>query len=161
MPCHAAPAHAAPVLGTKSPLRPLACGLTSDVPTVGEWSAGPKAFVYEGDATIGGLDKNLMRYETKCDLFLKSASWHCTDCFPTLADVQAKVASFSHWEKNRFPYNDSAFIVDRTVRHTLEWPYMQGLPVCSCALLTRLVSLCMLCQSNNYSAAAGARGRIV
>ena len=64
---------------------------------------------------MGGLDKNLMRYETKCDLFLKSASWHCTDCFATLADVRAKVAGFSHWEKNRFPYNDSAFIVDRTV----------------------------------------------
>ncbi len=68
---------------------------------VGEWSAGPKAFVYEGDATMGGLDKNLMRYETKCDLFLKGASWHCTDCFATLAAVRAKVASFSHWEKNR------------------------------------------------------------
>ena len=79
----------------------------------GEWSAGPKVFQYEGDATMGGLDKNLMRYETKCDVVLKSASWHCTDCFATIAAVKAKISGFSHWEKDRFPYNESTYIVDR------------------------------------------------
>ena len=65
---------------------------------------------------MGGMDKNSMRYKTTCDVVIKEAAWHCTDCFSTLAAIKSKISSFLHWEKNRFPYNDSAFIVDRVVR---------------------------------------------
>ena len=101
-------------------------GASGGAPLSGEWSAGPKVFEYEGAATMGGLDKNLMRYETKCDLVLKSASWHCTDCFATIAAVKAKISGFSHWEKDRFPYNESTYIVDRCARDPSQVTRMQG-----------------------------------
>ena len=62
---------------------------------------------------MGGMDKHRMRFESKCSLVMESASWHCTDCFATIAAVKNKIASFAHYERDVFPYNEPAFIVDR------------------------------------------------
>jgi beta-1,4-mannosyl-glycoprotein beta-1,4-N-acetylglucosaminyltransferase len=62
----------------------------------GQWGAGPKVFVYEGNDTMGGMDKNSMRYETQCELVIKEAAWHCTDCFSSLAAILGKIGSFMH-----------------------------------------------------------------
>jgi beta-1,4-mannosyl-glycoprotein beta-1,4-N-acetylglucosaminyltransferase len=62
---------------------------------------------------MGGMDKHRMRFESNCSLVLQSASWHCTDCFATIAALKNKISSFAHHELDMFPYNDPAYLVDR------------------------------------------------
>ena len=42
-----------------------------------------------------------MRYHANCSLVLEQTSWHCSDCFATIAQVQRKIKSFCHSDKNR------------------------------------------------------------
>ena len=43
-----------------------------------------------------------MRYHANCSLVLPQASWHCSDCFATIAQVQRKIKAFCHSDKNRW-----------------------------------------------------------
>ncbi|BDA40413.1 probable beta-1,4-mannosyl-glycoprotein 4-beta-N-acetylglucosaminyltransferase [Coccomyxa sp. Obi] len=82
----------------------------------GEWSPGPKVFRHDVKETMEGMDKNDMRYNSKCTLFMKRASWHCTDCFSSIRAVKNKISAFCHAEKDRYPYNETEWIVDRVNR---------------------------------------------
>lgn len=68
----------------------------------GEWNAGPRVVKWLGNGTSDGQDgKNDMRYHANCSLVLKQTSWHCSDCFATIAQIQKKITSFCHSDKNR------------------------------------------------------------
>ncbi|CAK0788020.1 hypothetical protein CVIRNUC_011242 [Coccomyxa viridis] len=83
----------------------------------GEWSAGPRVVKWLGNGTSDGrTNKYDMRYHANCSHVVKESSWHCTDCFATIAQTKRKISSFLHHEMDRFPYNESSFIVDRAAR---------------------------------------------
>ena len=68
----------------------------------GVWNAGPRVVKWLGNCTSDGeASNNDMRYHANCSLILKDSSWHCTDCFATIAQVRKKIGSFNHWELNR------------------------------------------------------------
>lgn len=68
----------------------------------GEWNAGPRVVKWLGnDTSDGQAGKNDMRYNAKCSLVLKNSSWHCTDCFATIAQVKKKISSFCHADLDR------------------------------------------------------------
>ncbi|CAL5224980.1 g7757 [Coccomyxa viridis] len=83
----------------------------------GAWNAGPRVVKWLGNGTSDSQEgKNNLRYHANCSLILEQSSWHCSDCFATIAQVQRKIKSFCHSDKNRYPYNDTQFIVDRFAR---------------------------------------------
>jgi beta-1,4-mannosyl-glycoprotein beta-1,4-N-acetylglucosaminyltransferase len=42
-----------------------------------------------------------------------NSSWHCSSCFSTIAELDYKIASFSHLEYNKPQFRDPAQIVHR------------------------------------------------
>ncbi|QSZ33799.1 hypothetical protein DSL72_005371 [Monilinia vaccinii-corymbosi] len=89
-----------------------------------EW-AHPQATVYAGPTdTILPAD---LRYG-KGDFpkgNLANASWHCSSCFPTMAEMKIKMASFSHTEYNTDEFKSEERIADR-VRKGLDLFDRQG-----------------------------------
>lgn len=81
----------------------------------GDWDH-PQATFYQGDsATI--LPEDLrMGGGTKQ---LHNSSWHCSSCFSTVAELAAKIESFSHTEYNEPRFKEPAEIV-RRVRNGLD-----------------------------------------
>ena len=70
---------------------------------VGVWNAGPRVVKWLGNGTSDGeASNNDMRYHANCSLILRDSSWHCTDCFATIAQLRKKIGSFNHWELNRY-----------------------------------------------------------
>ena len=55
----------------------------------------------------------------KAEWNFKNASWHCSSCFSTVAEMDYKIASFSHQEFNKEKFRDPAEIV-RRVRNGLD-----------------------------------------
>ena len=45
--------------------------------------------------------KNDMRYQAQCTRILQHSSWHCTDCFATIAQLKRKISSFCHSDLDR------------------------------------------------------------
>ncbi|CAL5225162.1 g7943 [Coccomyxa viridis] len=83
----------------------------------GARNAGPRVVRWLGNGTLDSQEgKNNLRYHANCSLVLEQSSWHCSDCFATIAQVQKKIKSFCHSDRNRYPYNDTQFIVDRFAR---------------------------------------------
>lgn len=68
----------------------------------GEWSAGPRVVKWLGNGTSDGrTNKYDMRYHANCSHVVKDSSWHCTDCFATIAQTKSKISSFLHHEMDR------------------------------------------------------------
>ncbi len=69
----------------------------------GAWNAGPRVVKWLGNGTSDSQEgKNNLRYHANCSLVLEQSSWHCSDCFATIAQVQKKIKSFCHSDKNRW-----------------------------------------------------------
>ncbi len=69
----------------------------------GAWNAGPRVVRWLGNGTSDSQEgKNNLRYHANCSLVLEQSSWHCSDCFATIAQVQKKIKSFCHSDKNRW-----------------------------------------------------------
>jgi beta-1,4-mannosyl-glycoprotein beta-1,4-N-acetylglucosaminyltransferase len=78
----------------------------------------PQATYYDGlQNTI--LPNDLRWKWKKADWNFKNASWHCSSCFSTVAEMDYKIASFSHQEFNKEKFRDPAEIV-RRVRNGLD-----------------------------------------
>lgn len=60
-----------------------------------------------------GMDAEDIRARTG-DHKMTKGCWHCSYCFPHIADVINKIESFSHVEYNQLPYIDPAHIVANT-----------------------------------------------
>ena len=72
------------------------------LPPAGEWSAGPRVVKWLGNGTSDGrTNKYDMRYHANCSHVIKDSSWHCTDCFATIAQTKRKISSFLHHEMDR------------------------------------------------------------
>ena len=69
----------------------------------------PQATFWQGEKTI--LPESL-RMEGQTYQF-PSAAWHCTSCFPTVAEMITKVESFSHQEYDKTEFKDPDQIVRR------------------------------------------------
>jgi hypothetical protein len=69
--------------------------IPSNVCNAGE-GAQPRVFRHDVSATMAGINKNDMRYNSNCTLRMKRASWHCTDCFCSIRAVKTKISSFCH-----------------------------------------------------------------
>jgi beta-1,4-mannosyl-glycoprotein beta-1,4-N-acetylglucosaminyltransferase len=72
----------------------------------------PQATYYDGlHNTI--LPNDLRWKWKKADWNFKNASWHCSSCFSTVAEMDYKIASFSHQEFNKEKFRAPAEIVQR------------------------------------------------
>ncbi|KAK2753791.1 hypothetical protein FQN55_000154 [Onygenales sp. PD_40] len=91
-----------------------------------DWSH-PQATYYEGaqntipptDLRMGVGGGSILRnwFGPRADLF--NASWHCSSCFATVAEMQNKIRSFSHIKYNRPEFVDKGMLVHR-VRNGLD-----------------------------------------
>jgi beta-1,4-mannosyl-glycoprotein beta-1,4-N-acetylglucosaminyltransferase len=78
----------------------------------------PQVTWYDGmQNTI--LPNDLRWQHKKADWNYENASWHCSSCFSTVAEMQYKIASFSHQEFNKEKFRDPSEIV-RRVRNGLD-----------------------------------------
>jgi beta-1,4-mannosyl-glycoprotein beta-1,4-N-acetylglucosaminyltransferase len=80
----------------------------------GDWNH-PQATFYQGNTTI--RPEELRMGPGMRDL--KNASWHCSSCLSTVAEMQQKIESFSHTEYNHARFKDPAQVV-RRVRNGLD-----------------------------------------
>jgi beta-1,4-mannosyl-glycoprotein beta-1,4-N-acetylglucosaminyltransferase len=78
----------------------------------------PQATWYDGlNDTI--LPNDLRWNWKKAEWDFQNASWHCSSCFSTVAEMDYKIASFSHQEFNKEKFRDPAQIV-RRVRNGID-----------------------------------------
>jgi beta-1,4-mannosyl-glycoprotein beta-1,4-N-acetylglucosaminyltransferase len=84
----------------------------------GEWDH-PDATYFDGYADSPGkngttctVDPQALR-DGPADDEVWNAGWHCSFCLPRLADMVAKITSFSHTEMNRAEFREPAQIVRR------------------------------------------------
>jgi beta-1,4-mannosyl-glycoprotein beta-1,4-N-acetylglucosaminyltransferase len=78
----------------------------------------PQATWYDGlDKTI--LPNNLRWEYKKANWNYPNSSWHCSSCFATVAEMDYKIASFSHQEFNKEKFRSPSEIV-RRVRNGLD-----------------------------------------
>lgn len=82
----------------------------------GEWPH-PQAMLWKGKDTMPADDLR-GGYGDQPSMF--NAAWHCSYCFPTLADLINKVTSFSHTEFNKPEFRDPVKILNR-VRSGLDF----------------------------------------
>lgn len=73
--------------------------------------AGPTKTILPADLRNGEGGYKLVNYFQKRSL--ANASWHCSSCFPTVAEMLNKMASFSHTSLNREEFRNEDRIVDR------------------------------------------------
>jgi beta-1,4-mannosyl-glycoprotein beta-1,4-N-acetylglucosaminyltransferase len=81
-----------------------------------EWEH-PQATYFLGSETVMPQDLRKRRGGTYWDFW--NSSWHCSSCFATVAEMDYKIASFSHKEFNRAEFRDPDGIV-RRVRNGLD-----------------------------------------
>jgi beta-1,4-mannosyl-glycoprotein beta-1,4-N-acetylglucosaminyltransferase len=85
---------------------------------VGDDWPHPQATYYKGlDQTIRPQDLRASTYYGAHDLW--DASWHCSSCFSTVAELSHKIESFSHTEYDRPEFKTASEIV-RRVRNGLD-----------------------------------------
>ncbi|KAL9635491.1 MAG: hypothetical protein Q9164_003427 [Protoblastenia rupestris] len=72
----------------------------------------PQATYYNGQHTV--RPENLR--QGKPDVELHSSSWHCSSCFPSMADLKNKITSFSHKGYNQPYFLDSDRLLQRVRR---------------------------------------------
>jgi beta-1,4-mannosyl-glycoprotein beta-1,4-N-acetylglucosaminyltransferase len=82
---------------------------------IGEEWHSPQATYYQGKDTIKPHD---LRASSKT-WNLRNASWHCSSCFSTIAELSTKIESFSHREFDQPQFKEAAEIV-RRVRNGLD-----------------------------------------
>lgn len=83
---------------------------------VGEEWHSPHATFYQGPK------KTIKPHDLRASSniwYIRNASWHCSSCFSTIAELSAKIESFSHWEYDQPQFKDPAEIV-RRVRNGLD-----------------------------------------
>ncbi|KAM3077442.1 hypothetical protein ACMFMG_006785 [Clarireedia jacksonii] len=73
--------------------------------------AGPSKTILPADLRNGEAGWKLLSYFEQADL--ANASWHCSSCFPTVAEMLNKMASFSHTNWNKEAFRDEERMVDR------------------------------------------------
>ena len=56
-----------------------------------------------------------LTHSRQSDALLTNAGWHCTFCFPLLADFVAKVRSYSHYDRARHPHHLDVDHIQRAV----------------------------------------------
>jgi beta-1,4-mannosyl-glycoprotein beta-1,4-N-acetylglucosaminyltransferase len=79
----------------------------------------PQATWYDGMDKTVLPDTLRMGFEGKDYWNFTNSSWHCSSCFSTVAEMDFKIASFSHTEYNKPQFRDPAEIV-RRVRNGLD-----------------------------------------
>jgi len=82
----------------------------------GDWGH-PQATVWQGKRTI--LPEALRMSWTRMEHNFPNASWHCTTCFQTVAELITKIEYFSHQEYNEPQFKDPDEIV-RRVRNGID-----------------------------------------
>lgn len=78
--------------------------------TEGEWGH-PQATIWQGERTI--LPEALRMSWVHMEHSFGNASWHCTTCFQTIAELITKIEFFSHQELNKPQFRDPDSIVRR------------------------------------------------
>lgn len=76
----------------------------------GDWGH-PQATIWQGERTI--LPEALRMSWTTMNHTFDNASWHCTTCFQTVAELITKIEYFSHQEWNDEQFKDPDDIVRR------------------------------------------------
>lgn len=76
----------------------------------GDWGH-PQATIWQGERTI--LPEALRMSWTRMEHNFPNASWHCTTCFQTVAELITKIEYFSHQEFNEPQFKDPDDIVRR------------------------------------------------
>lgn len=89
-----------------------------------QWEHQTKDWEHPQATWYDGLDKtilpNTLRWGFQnANLNLQNSSWHCSSCFATVAEMDYKIASFSHQEFNQQKFRDPSEIV-RRVRSGLD-----------------------------------------
>lgn len=70
----------------------------------------PQATIYRGKDTV--LPQDLRGHGTD-HMVLRDSAWHCSYCFPTVAEIVKKITSFSHTEFDKPEFKDPVKIVER------------------------------------------------
>ncbi|KAL8400578.1 hypothetical protein RB594_000830 [Gaeumannomyces avenae] len=70
----------------------------------------PQATIYKGKDTVL---PQVLRTHGNEHMILHDAAWHCSYCFPTVAEIVKKITSFSHTEMDRPEFKDPVKIVER------------------------------------------------
>lgn len=79
----------------------------------------PQATWYDGMSKTILPDTLRMGFDGKDYWNFTNSSWHCSSCFSTVAEMDYKIASFSHTEYNKPKFRDPKEIV-RRVRNGLD-----------------------------------------
>ena len=82
----------------------------------GDWGH-PQATIWQGEKTI--LPEALRMSWTRMEHNFPNASWHCTTCFQTVAELITKIDYFSHQEFNEPRFKDPDDVV-RRVRNGID-----------------------------------------
>ena len=85
------------------------------------WHLGPRATRYKGATdTMGSLRLRRMSHQSTGMITMKSNwSWHCSSCFPLIANFINKIESYSHQEHNKAEVKTRKHIVN-VVSHGLD-----------------------------------------
>ncbi|PQE04091.1 glycosyltransferase family 17 protein [Rutstroemia sp. NJR-2017a BVV2] len=81
--------------------------------------AGPSKTILPADLRNGEGGWRFLSYFEKADL--ANASWHCSSCFPTVAEMLNKMASFSHTRMNKEVFRNQDRMVDRVKKGLDLW----------------------------------------